>query len=225
LGDAERSYRDALIIAQRARDTGTRPAAQGDWQEGADILNALGSIEAARTGRRNRANAERYYRDALQASTKSRPARHNLALLLSRDTVSAEAEQLWRQNLAEAPDEVASRLALADYLDRVGRNAEAAAEYVTAVGDGSFPGIRRKLAAVYLKLNRADDARAVLERALQDAPENAGLLEDLGDVAAQAGDANAAEQRYLEAERRYASGADRKRVRQKRERLGGSRRV
>jgi Tfp pilus assembly protein PilF len=115
-------------------------------------------------------------------------------------------------------------LALARYLNRVGRSEDSTREYVIAIGpNGSFPGIRRELAAVYLKLNRRDDARVELERALQDAPASGQLLEDLGDLEAGAGQAAKAEERYHAAESEYASGSDKTRVHRKIERLSGNR--
>ena len=195
--DAEQSYKDALRIAQAARNSGLRPAPTGDWREGADIYNALGSLEAARTGRRHRQNAENLYRQALQSYHGSLPARHNLALLLSHGGESAEAEQLWRQNLNDDPGDLASRLALARYLSgRPGREEEAVREYITAIGaDSSFPGIRRELKALATK------------------------VESLGDQAALAGELGRAEQLYRTAENTYYLDADKARVRQKRERM------
>ena len=195
LTDAEQSYKDALRVAQAARDSGLRPAAPGAWREGADIYNALGSLEAAHRGRRHREHAETLYRQALQSYAGSRPARHNLALLLSRGGESAEAEQLWRQNLTEEPGDIASRLALARYLStRPGREDDAVREYLTAIGpDGSFPGIREELTVLSHK------------------------IEALADQAAVARQSERADQLYRVAETAYASDADKARVRQKRE--------
>ncbi len=221
--EAGDSYQLALKIAQAARDTGLRPAVSGQWQEGAEILNAMGTLEVARGGRSHRDNAEKFYLRARMDDVHSRTARHNLALLLSREGPSVEAEQLWRQNLTEKADDLASRLALARYLDRIGRREEAAREYSAAIGpDGSFPGIRRELAIVYLKLNRTGDARAVLERALLDTPASGPLLEDLGDLETDARQGAKAEERYRAAEEEYKSGTDKARVRKKRQRLAGS---
>jgi tetratricopeptide (TPR) repeat protein len=218
LNDAEQSYRDALGIAQSARDSGIRPAAPGQWREGADIHNALGSIESARSGGRHRDNAEKFYRQALLDDDRSHAARHNLALLLSRDHQSPEAEQLWRRNLADDANDIASRLALADYFDRIGRSEDAAREYQAAIGGANgFPGVRRKLAAALVKLDRVDEARAVLEQALQDSP-SPNLLEDLGDLEAHAGRSTDAIARYRDAETKFVSRSDQARVRKKRER-------
>lgn len=222
LNDAEQSYRAALRIALSARDSGLRPATQGQWREGAEIRNALGSVEASRTGGRHRDNTEKLYRQALLDDQRARPARHNLALLLSRDRESVEAEQLWRQNLADDANDTAARLALGDYLDRLGRNEEAAREYQAAIGaDGSFPGVRRKLATALIKLNRIDEARTVLEHALQNS-QGATVLEDLDDLEAQAGRIAQSEARYREAEVKFGSRVDRERVRKKREKLAGA---
>jgi tetratricopeptide (TPR) repeat protein len=195
LADAEQSYKDALRVARAAHDSGLRPAAPGEWREGADIYNALGSLEAEHSGRRHRENAEKLYRQALQSYTGSHPARHNLALLLSRTGESAEAEQLWRKNLMEEPGNIASRLALARYLStRPGREEEAVREYLAAIGpDGSFPGIRRELSVLSQK------------------------IEALGDQAALAGQSERADRLYRIAETVFDSDADKARVRQKRE--------
>lgn len=197
LSDAEQSYKDALRIAQAARDSGLRPAAPGEWREGADIYNALGSLEAAQHGRRHRDAAENLYRQALQSYSTSRPARHNLALLLSRSGESAEAEQLWRQNLMESPDDMASRLALARYLStQSGREGDAVREYIAATGpDGSFPGIRQELTSFSKK------------------------IEALADEAAFARQSEKADRLYRIAEAAYGSDADKSRVRQKREKI------
>jgi len=223
LGDAEQSYRNALRIEQTTRGsaTSTQP-----WTAAAVIVNALGSVEASRSGHRNRDHAEKFFRQALQYDAEFRPARHNLALILSRDHQSPEAERLWRQNLAADPGDIASHLALAEYLDRIGRKEEAASEYTLAIaGDGAYPGIRRKLAAVYLELNRFDDARSVLQRGLQLAPASPNLLEDLGDVEARAGQMARAEELYREAEDDSSGSSDKTRIRQKRDRLSRERLV
>jgi hypothetical protein len=73
-----------------------------------------------------------------------------------------------------------------------------------------------------LKLNRTADARATLERALQDVPGSGPLLEDLGDLEAAAGQAAKAEERYRAAEAGYSTGVEKSRVRKKRERLPAS---
>ncbi len=213
--DAQESFAAALRIAEAARSNGLRPAIAGNWQEGAEILNALGSLEAARPGRKHAQAAENYYRLAIAEYKEARTARHNLALLLSRNGPSTEAEQLWRGMLSSETSDLAARLAFARYFARVGRPEDAAREYLLAVGGGAFPGIRRELASVYLKLGRTDEARAALEQALRRSPAGGPLLEDLGDVETAAGNTARARERYRDAEAAYAGSADKARVRKK----------
>ncbi len=216
LNDAEEAYQLALKIAHTARDGGMRPAAAHQWREGAEILNALGSVEATRPGRKHRENAGKFYRMAINEDDTAGPARHNLALLLSQEAPSTEAEKLWNKVLADNDGEIASRLALARYLSRFGRPDEAILQFKIAIGpDGSFPGIRRELAAEYLKLHKTDEARTVLERALKDSPGSGPILEDLGEVEAKAGNAAKAEEHYRAAEAAYPGSADKSRVRKK----------
>ena len=144
------------------------------------------------------------------------PARHNLALLLSQEGSSTEAEALWNKVLSDNNGEIASRLALARYLARTGQTDKAILQFTMAIGpDGSFPGIRRELAAEYLKLHRSNEARTVLERALKDTPNSGPILEDLGNVEAMAGNGAKAEERYRAAEAAYPGSTDKTRVRKK----------
>jgi tetratricopeptide (TPR) repeat protein len=224
LNDAEEAYREALKIAESARAKGLRPGVQGQWREGADIYNGLASIEASRPGVRHAHRAEELYRRAIQEYDGSRAARHNLALLLSRAGESAEAETLWARNLAEDQNDLASRLARADYLERHDRLEDAVREYELAIGaEGSFPGIRRKLAAVLLKLKRIEPARAMLVRAMQDDP-SPNLLEELGDLEVHAGQTSEALARYRDAEAKYRSSTDRSRVKKKQAQLATAKR-
>jgi tetratricopeptide (TPR) repeat protein len=160
-------------------------------------------------------------RQALADDTQSLTARHNLARLLARRAPSAEAEQLWRQNLTDDPTYLPSRFALAAYLERNGRLEESAAEYQTALGtnasDGSsgLTGTRELLSDVYVKLRRLPDAISALTPALKENPGIPRLLEKMGDLHSEAGETQLAEQAYKEALGAYRVAADQNRVRKK----------
>lgn len=209
LDDAEKLYRIALRTAEEARRSGVN-AAVSPWKERADILNALGTLAAAR---HHEKSAGDFYEAALKEDPQLAAAKHNLATLLSRRGPSAEAERLWRENIAADANSMESRLALAEYLERKGDAPEAAVEFEALIQ--AFPdqtGARRGLAKLYSKAGRWRDAMSQLEAARATSPNDPRLLEELGDAAAKAGKRAEAESAYRDAGRKYTDKRDRKRV-------------
>jgi tetratricopeptide (TPR) repeat protein len=146
--DAETAFRQAI-----ARAPGE-----------ADAYNALGLLKAS-AGRRK--EAEELYRRALALDSRSAPARHNLALLLSGMPPRAdEAVALWRENLADSPDFLPSRLGLAEFLGKQSRVSEAIREYEEVVRlRPDFIGARTALAKLYEQTGRTEEAAAQLREA------------------------------------------------------------
>jgi len=113
--DAEKYYRRAMAITP----------------DSAEPYNALGTVKASEG---KRADAEKFYRQSLEKNPKLLAARNNLALLLAPQANRfAEAEQLWKQNLADVPDHLPSRLALAEAYSAANRVKDAVAQYEDVV--------------------------------------------------------------------------------------------
>jgi tetratricopeptide (TPR) repeat protein len=189
LDEAEKFYRQAVEAAQNARRLGIEPAAS-PWRERAVIWNALATVEMARN-RYNKAAADLKLARADDPELGS--MKHNEALLLSRKGPSPEAERLWREAIQADPPGFASRIALAEYLLRNQREAEARTEFESLVG-GPLP-------ALDALRNRV--------------PFDAGLFELYGDAAAHLGRTADATAGYEAAIRAYRSRQDRQRVQKK----------
>jgi len=178
--------------------------------ERAEIWNALGYLQFSRG---KNADAERDYRTALQKDENFLAARHNLALALA-STQPAEAIRLWRQNLAKSPDYVASRISLARALDRAGVSDQAIEEYGKVLeARPDFGAARLAIASLYTRRAQFPAALDQLTRALlldKDSPE---ILERLGDTYSSLGRVQDAQDSYQRALDLTASGASKKRLR------------
>ncbi len=177
-------------------------------------LNALGSLKSQQ-GRI--ADAEKLYRGALAKNSNPVPTRHNLALLLSgikdRD---AEAIPLWKQNLAEKPDFLPSRLALAELLGKRGDAAGAIAEYrMVIAARPEYIGARIALAAQFLKANQPEAGLEQLQAALKVESGNASLWEQAGDAHRALKQSDQSRTAYTEALKLEEDKAARKRIRAK----------
>ncbi len=229
-GNAIDTYRRAILLAPRAaylpynlgllyqRTNRPREAEKLYLQaaaldpNNAQASNALGSLKAA-AGKT--ADAEKYYRRALALDPTLLAARYNLALLAAKDPSRAqEAIALWRENLAGKSPDLASRLALAEYLVKQGRLQEAAQEYEGAVAaKPDYVAARIALAELDTKLGRPADALAQLEPALKTQPDNWEILERAAaayGALGRAAEARAAYQKALDA---APDSSSRKRIR------------
>jgi tetratricopeptide (TPR) repeat protein len=195
LDEAERLYRQAIDTAQNARALGIEPAAS-PWRERAVVWNALATVEMARNRYKQAAADLKLARvdDPELGSMK-----HNEALVLSRKGPSLDAERLWREAIMADPPGFASRIALAEYLLRNHRDAEARTEFEDLVG-GPLPAL--------------DSLRNRL-------PFDAALFELYGDEAAHLGRTTDAIAGYQAAAGAYRSKQDRQRVRKKQDALQG----
>jgi tetratricopeptide (TPR) repeat protein len=217
LDEAEKLYQLALTTADQARRDGIVPEVK-PWRERNEILNALGTVAAAHHRTKD---ARQFYEKAIQDDPQFAAAKYNLAVLLSRRGPSSDAEKLWRENLAADPKSAASRLALAAYLAKYAGTPAAIQEYELAlavVPENS--GARRELARLYERDNRWDAALEQLRQALSRSPNEPRTLEELGDAAAHLGHNDDAAKAYADAANGYEARNDRKRVTQKRLRLG-----
>lgn len=196
--DAERSYARAMTLAPNSPEP----------------YNAMGTLYAS-GGQRER--AETSYRAALQRDPRHLSSRHNLALLLAGIPARrAEGVALLRENLAQQPDYLPSRLSLAEMLSVDGKRAEAAAEYERVLA--ARPGyVAAYLALARLKLESGDAAGAAasLDAAARLSPGNVGILELQGDVEAKRGDRAKAREFYEAAQAASRDGAERRRIRGK----------
>lgn len=137
----------------------------------------------------NLANAERRLgrgtiaRDAYRAALAINPNFHeasiNLAATLLDLGDAAEAERVARNALARTPQSFALRLTLGSVLASTGRHAEALPHLEAAAIAGSADA-RHRLGRSLLALGRAEEARRVLERAVNDNPMSADVRCDLG---------------------------------------------
>src|SRR5579862_614166 len=194
--DAKASYRKAIAIAPNA----------------AEAYNALGTLKASEG---KTSEAEKDYRDALQRSPNLLPARHNLAVLLASNR-QAEAIGLWRANLAQSPDYLPSRLSLAETLAASGDRAGAIEQYrqVLAAKPG-YIGARMALAGVLAKSGDADGAIQELREASKSDPQNAPVLEQIGDIEAGRGRQAEAKAAYTSALGATSDRTARKRINEK----------
>lgn len=209
LDEADQLYRVALRQAEENRESGLTPAVT-PWRERADIFNGLGAVAASR---RKFKLAQDYYERALQDDPGLEAAKYNLANLLARAGPSTRAVDLWRSNIAAAPQEPASRLALAAYLESNGDRSAATREYEGAVRVApAHVAARQALARLYENDGRWQDAYEQLKAARGLSPEHPGIAEEFGDAAAKAGRPGEAAAAYREAIRLFVQGRDRKRV-------------
>ncbi len=128
------------------------------------------------------AEAERYYRIALEIDDLFVPAKVNLALLLNVTGRNSEAEQLLREALEAYPDrsDVAYNLGL--LLAEMGR-IEEAVEFLGRASDGQPDRARvhYNYGLALQAVGRLDDAEAALLEAVGVEPENLDFLFALGD--------------------------------------------
>lgn len=183
----------------------------------AEPLNALGSLKASEG---KTAEAEKLYRDALQKNPSQLTAlatRHNLGLLLAGlKGRQNEAVALWRQNIAAQPDYIASRLSLADLLDKTGDTAGAIGQYQYIVGlKPEYVAARKALAGLYIKSNQTDLALVQLREAAKTETRNPSLWEQIGDAEKSLGHADAAKEAYGTALKLQIESGVRKRIRAK----------
>jgi len=199
--DAEIEYRLAMTLAP----------------DSAEPLNALGSLKASEG---KSAEAEKFYRDALQKNPSlltALAARHNLGLLLaSLKGRQNEAIAAWRQNLAANPDYLASRLSLAELLAGTGDTPGAIEQYAYVVGvKPEYIAARMKLAGLYLKANQTDLALVQLRAAARLDTQNASIQEQIGDAEKALNHPDAAREAYAAAMKLQIEKGDRKRIRAK----------
>ena len=153
--DAESSYRKAIALS---------PAL-------AEPYNALGSLKAAAGKRRD---AEQFYKQALDRNAGLLAARHNLALLLSQEKDHLpEAIALWRENLKRKPDDLASRLSLAEALPDPKDAIEEYRAVLAARPDyvAAQRALDERTGDLETSLNHPAEARAAYEKALKSAPD------------------------------------------------------
>jgi tetratricopeptide (TPR) repeat protein len=193
--EAEASYRKAIALAP----------------DSAEPYNALGSLKA---GQRKDKEAEQFYRTALDKNPKLLAARHNLGLLLAsqRSRVN-EAIDLWRQNLRQDPEFLASRLSLAGALESPGEGIREYREIVRQKPD--YVAARLALANLLLKSGDAGAARAEIQAALQNEPASATILEQLGDLERSQNRAAEAGRAYEQALQHAGDPQTKKRIRKK----------
>ena len=212
---AGRYYKVARLVTER-----NRPARAGTrWVERSEIWNALGTLEA---GRDRVAKAESLFRKALQDDPESKNARQNLALLLSREGESPEAEKYWKDNLQADPENLPSLLAYADYLSRTSRLDAARDLYLKVlILRSDYPAVRMKLADIYRRQGKPELALDELMRIPAGSPRNPSLLEDVGDLEAQLGRMPLAVDSWRSAKSLSTDSASRKRIAAKLNAAGG----
>jgi tetratricopeptide (TPR) repeat protein len=193
--EAEGAYRQAILLAPDAPEA----------------YNALGSLKAA-SGRP--AEAERLYRQALSKKADFAAARHNLALLLAPNPERrGEALELWKANLADAPDYLPSRLAMAESLAGAGKKAEALEQY-RAVVTQKPDYVAARVAMADVLAGNGDPAAALeqLREASRRQPGNSALWERIGDIEHQRGQDTEALAAWRAALERVSDSGERKRL-------------
>jgi tetratricopeptide (TPR) repeat protein len=196
--EAEASYRQALHLEP----------------DSAEAYNALGVLEASQG---KFAEAERNYRTALQKDPKFLAARHNLSVLLAgRPDRAAEALALWRENLAQDPEYISSRLSLARALEASNQSASAKQEYQTILrSKPDYAAARIALANLLAKGGDSAAAISELQEVLKGGAGNLEVFEQLGDLQKAAGRADDARSSYESALKFANDSASRSRIRKK----------
>lgn len=182
--EAEASYRKAIAISPDL----------------AQPYNALGTLKASEG---KKTDAEQNYKTALAKDPKLLAARHNLAILLSGEkNRQQEAIDLWKENLNQSPDYLASRLSLAQFLAEKGDNPGAIEQYrqVTA-SKPAYVAAHGALAGLLAKSGDQDGAVAEYKAAAQLDGMNPDWPERIGD-------AEAARNRSTEAKAAYTTALD-----------------
>lgn len=199
--EAEAAYRKAAMLAPNT----------------AQPLNALGTLKASEG---KSAEAEKLYREALAKNPPQDTelaTRHNLALLLSGlKGHQSEAIDLWRQNIAEQPDYIASRLSLGEFLGKTGDAAGAIEQYAYVVGmKPDYTAARKALGDLYLKANQPEMALVQLREAAKQETRNASLWEQIGDTEKSLNHPDAAKEAFATALKLQTESGTRKRIRAK----------
>ena len=202
--DAEKYYRKAIATADEARRLKIEPATL-PYRERAVAWNALATVEIAR---RRYSKALEDLKNALGDDETLTAAKHNRALLLSRTSVSPEAERLWREIIASDATAVDSRLELARYLDKTGRPDEALVMAPANVeGD-------RLMGAILMHENKPGEALPHLDAVRSRLPGDGAAQEAWADAAAVLKVSGAADA-YRAALRVYTDRRDKSRVSKK----------
>jgi tetratricopeptide (TPR) repeat protein len=132
------------------------------------------------------AEAERDYRRAFTLATATADrvaARHDLALLLVARHETGDAIKLWRQSLAEKPDDLPTLIGLTDTLASTGETAAALTTVDRVVQlKPSYAGAHVQYARLLLGASRPEDAVRQLEAANLIAPGKPDTMELLGDA-------------------------------------------
>jgi Flp pilus assembly protein TadD len=200
--EAETEYRKAIALAAASGPGSGMP------------FNALGTLLASEG---KNAEAEKLYRDAMTREPSLIEARHNLALLLSKNKDrQAEAIALWQQNLQTEPDYLASRIGLAGLFAQRGDNAAAIEQYrLVVAARPEYVFARTTLAALLIRTNQIQAGLDELRAASRLTPRNASIWEDIGDAEKSLNHAAEARDAYATALKLESEKADQKRVRTK----------
>ncbi len=196
--EAEASYRKAMALSPNS----------------AEPYNALGTLKASEG---KRTEAEQFYRQALQKNSELLPARHNLGLLLASDKGrEKEAIDLFRANLAQSPDYIASRLSLAETLSATGDDAGAIEQYRRVIADKpNYLAARLALSKLLAKGGNADAAIDALHA--PNGMESPDVYEQIGDLESSRGRGAEARAAYEQAQKLTTDSAARKRLERKRQ--------
>ncbi len=181
----------------------------------------------------NRSKAENYYNRALStaaAKTDRLAVKHDLALLLESENRGDEALSLWRQNLAEEPQDLPSLVGMSEALYNRGDTTAATTIFVELLNQKpEFAGARLQFAKLLAKSGTEADTNssaAQLRLILAKTPNNAeacGLLADILAASPRRSpeDIRAATELYSRAIDNSASRQQRRRLEVKRRRLSG----
>ena len=154
----------------------------GVWPEKAQALNALGTLAVEK---HSLPRAKSYFEQAIANDARNPNARHNLALLLAGEKAYAQADKLWFSVIADSPEFIAARVALAGSLAQRGETAAAIAQYQEILrADPASAGMHEALARLYYASGDDRGALDELNPALTSAPANPFLLELRGDTLA-----------------------------------------
>jgi predicted O-linked N-acetylglucosamine transferase (SPINDLY family) len=212
--EAVACHRRALEIAPRhgmaMNNLGISLVARGQVDEGIATFrqareiqpNDAGTLTNLAAALRTRGRSDEagdLFRQAIRLSPNLPQAHNNLGNIAQDEGRFEEAEGCYREAIRLAPQFAMAHDNLGNLLASRGRHTEAVQAYRAALAAGAGPGVAGRLANVLLLLNRRPEALAVAREAERRKPDDAEILNNLGNACSAGGQLDEAEAAYRRA--------------------------
>jgi tetratricopeptide (TPR) repeat protein len=179
--DPDRALQLRQVVREQLRLLTTGPALE--WSPFlAEIGEAAGELRAG-----DMQAAEIRLRTHLRSFPRDTAAMRLMALIALRSGFAENAERILRRAQDYEPDSIETVLALAAVLRRQSRLEDALLEIDTALPGSNHVGLRLLRGSLLLLLGKADDAEAVFEKLVRDAPLEKAAWVNLGYLSASVG--------------------------------------